>query len=292
MLEDIRNKPAIDHADITALNFVRSSTPYVFRRHFRQGLRSHIMEILDPFDVEIEQSGTEIDGVKWFPKASPRRMFRIFRARLRTLDNALHEIERVKIVERYLAPDLMARSTECIVDYRGPEGWDLMLCGFQEHVNGEIVDPWTILDAADLLPALYGMIRDRDKALTLSKDQWIQAVRQKGARFIENIKGMITQAGHVPDLAGAGNLIITGNADIRLVDINNISRIFFDPSIHLDEKGYPVGDKSIEALSLIEEKILGRPIDMQENMYKFFLAPERRSAVKEIVERFWRRNRN
>ncbi len=91
---------------------------------------------------------------------------------------------------------------------------------------------------------------------------------------------MISEAGHIPDLAGAGNLIITTSGGIRLVDINNISGVSLDPSIHLDEKGYPVCDKSIEALSLIEEKILGRQVDMEADIYKWFLDPERQKALK------------
>lgn len=287
MPEDIRTRPSIGHSDVTALNFVRSSTPYVFRRHFRQGLRSHIMEILDPSDVEIEQSGTVIDGVRWFPKATPRRMFRIFRARLKTLDNALFEIERVRIVERYLAPDFMARSSECIVDYRGPEGWDLMLCGYQEYIKGEIVDPWTVLDATELLPALYDTFFNNNRSLTPSRDEWIRTVRRKAARFIERIKKMITEAMHIPDLAGAGNLIITSTGGIRLVDINNISPVSFGPAIALDDRGYPVCDKSIEALSLIEKKILCRSADMDEKIYRQFLSLERRKAVKSKEASFW-----
>jgi len=289
MPEDIRNRSTISHADVTALNFVRSSAPYVFRRHFKQGLRSHIMEILDPSDVRVEQTGKMVGGVRCFPKATPRRMFRIFRARLKTLENALFEIGRVKIVEHYLAPDFMARSTECIVDYSGPESRDLMLCGFQEYVAGEILDPWAILGAADLLPALYETFRCQDSPLTLSKDQWIETVREKGSRFISKIKLMIGEARHIPDLAGAGNLIITASGGIRLVDINNISGVAFDPSIHLDEKGYPVCDKSIEALSLIEEKILGRPVDMKADIYKWFLDPNRQKALKAKEALFWKR---
>ncbi|WP_319407372.1 hypothetical protein [uncultured Desulfosarcina sp.] len=288
MPEDIRDRSSIGHADVTALNFVRSSTPYMFRRHFRQGLRSHIMEILNASDVEIEQSGKVIDGVRWFPKAPPRRMFRIFRARLETLENALFEIGRVKIVERYLAPDFMARSTECIVDYRGPQGRDLVLCGFQEYVRGEILDPWTILGTAELLPGLYETFRAQDGTLTLSETRWIKEVRKKGAGFIEKIKRMVTEAGHIPDLAGAGNLIITVAGGIRLVDINNISRVSPGSSIDLDEKGYPVCDKSIEALSLIEEKLLGRSVDMNEKLYQRFLDPQRRKGVMTQEKRFWK----
>ena len=286
--DDIRSQPAIDHADVTALNFVRSSPHYLLRRHFRQGLRSHIMEILNPADVEIEQSGTVVDGMRCFPKARPCRMFRIFRSRLRTLDKALAEIGRVKIVERYLAPDFMATSTECIVDYRGPDGWDLLLCGFQEYVQGEILDPWTLLDTAELLPALYDTLGHTGRPLPMSRDEWIGVIMQKGEGFIDSIKKMIYEAGHIPDLAGAGNLMVTAKGAICLVDINNISRIKFDSAINLDEKGYPVGDKSVEALFLIEKKILGRPIDMQEKIYGHFLVPKRRRAVRDKEKRFWK----
>lgn len=288
MPEDIRNRPSIDQADVIALNFVNSSTPYVLRKHFRQGLRSHIMEILDPRDVEVEQNGTVVDGVRWFPKARPLRMFRIFRSRLKTLDKALNEIGRVKLVERYLAPDFMATSVECIVDYQGPEGWDLMLCGFQEYVHGEILDPWTVLDSSDLLPTLFDQLHSAEIEAGMSGDQWVATVRQKGQRFIEQVKLMIVQAGHIPDLAGAGNLIITAGGDIRLVDINNISRVDLDASINLDEKGYPVCDKSIEALALIEEKVLGRRTAMQDELFKRFLDPDRWEAVKAKEALFWK----
>jgi len=247
------------------------------------------MEVLDPSDVNVEQNGKMIAGVRCFPKATPRRMFRIFRARLKTLENALFEIGRVKIVERYLAPDFMARSTECIVDYQRPEGRDLMLCGFQEYVAGQIVDPWTVLGATDLLPALYENFSCQGNPLSLSKGHWIETVRQKGYRFINQIKRMISEAGHIPDLAGAGNLIITVSGGIRLVDINNISGVSYTPSIDLDEKGYPVCDKSIEALSLIEEKILGGPLDMKEDVYQWFLHPDRRKALKAKEVSFWKR---
>jgi hypothetical protein len=184
----------------------------------------------------------------------------------------------------------MATSTECIVDYRRPDGWDLLLCGFQEYVEGEILDPWTLLDATDLLTALYDTLGHRGRALPLSRNEWIRTVRQNSGRFIERIKRMIDEAGHVPDLAGAGNLMATVHGHICLVDINNISRIRFDSAIDLDEKGYPVCDKSIEALSLIEEKIVGRTVDMNEPVYRLFLDPERRKAIERKERLFWDTN--
>lgn len=287
MFIDIRDRPSITHAEITMLNFISSSTPYLFRKHFRQGLRSHIMEILNYSDVAVERRGTVVDGVRRFPKAAPLMMLRIFRARLKTLAHALDEIERVKIVEHHLAPDFMARSTECIVDYLGPDGRDLMLCGFQEYVSGEVFDPWTILDSSDLLPSLYRSLGHKPDAPILPADRWIETIRQKGDDFITRVKRMVTQAGHIPDLAGAGNLIVTGKGEMRLVDINNISPVVFDSSVSLDEKGYPVGDKSIEALSLIEGKILGRPIDRDDPIYAHFLSPQRQKTVSEKEAVFW-----
>ena len=288
MSEDIRNKPAISHSDVIALNFVRTSSPYVFRKYFRQGLRSHIMEVLYPSDVANENTGTVIEGIRFFPQAVPLNIFRIFRTRFKTLGEAWVEVELVKMVSHYLAPDFMAHSTECIVEYHGPHGAELMLCGFQEYIDGEIIDPWTILDAATLLPTIYTAMREREVIVSLSKDEWVAGAREKGLRFIEKIKSMITHSGHIPDLAGVGNLIITASGEICLVDINNISPVCNDSKISLDEKGYPVCDKSVEALSLIEEKIVGRPIDMGEKFYKLFLSSQRKHMVEEKVELFWK----
>ena len=286
MPHDIRNRPTIDHADIIALNFVKSDPPYLFRRHFRQGLRSHIMEILHLSDVNRELHGTVIGGVKCFPKAAPCRMFRIFRTHLETLEKALAETARVKLVERYLADGYMARSTECIVDYKGPDGRDLVLCGFQEYVPGEVLDPWTILDSTDLLSVLYHAVSQRKDARPLPEEQWMKTIRQHGEEFVRRIKRMVTEAGHIPDLAGSGNLIVNDQGDIRLVDINNISPVAFDASIRLDEKGYPVGDKSVEALSLIEEKLFGRTVDRDDPVYRHFLEPQRLIRVSEKERQF------
>ncbi len=288
MPEDIRDKAAICHSDVIALNFVISSPPYVFRRHYRQGLRSHVMEVLHPADVATENSGTVIDGVRQFPRAVPANMFRIFRTRLATLEDAWTEIERVKIVSEYLAPDFVAHSTECIVEYHGSHGSEMMLCGFQEYVAGELIDPWTILDAATLLPVIYTKMREQGVTISLTRDEWVADARKKGSYFIDRCKRMIDHSGHIPDLAGIGNLIITSNGEVCLVDINNISKVCYDSTVPLDEKGYPVCDKSIEALSLIEEKIVGRPVDMKEKLYRLFLTSQRKRMVEEKVDLFSR----
>jgi hypothetical protein len=180
----------------------------------------------------------------------------------------------------------MAHSYECIVEYHGPHGSELMLCGFQEYIKGDIIDPWTILDAESLLPLIYKTMRDRGVIMPLPSDEWVADAREKGSQLIGRLKRMITHSGHIPDLAGVGNLIITPNGEICLVDINNISPVYSEATIPLDEKGYPVCDKSIEALSLIEKKIVGRPINMEEKLYKQFLNSERKTLVQEKVELF------
>lgn len=286
MTEDIRDTININHSVVTELNFISSSQPFVFRKHFRQGLRSHVLELLDPTDVTIELSGTIIDGIRKFPKAAPRYIFRIFRTRLNTLDEAWAEIERVNLVHHYLAPEFIAHSNECIVEYHGPHGSELMLCGLQDYITGEIIDPWTILSTATLLPSIYNTMREKRGTMVLTENEWIAEAHNKGLQLTDKIKTMITHSGHVPDLAGVGNLMMTTNGNLCLIDINNISQNSNDSSIPLDDKGYPVFDKSIEALSLIEEKIGGRPIDMNEKIYSLFLNSKRKKMVEEKVELF------
>jgi len=289
MLQDIRDKSSIRHDDVVGLNFIKTTSPYFFRRHFRQGLRSHIMEILKQADVVIENRGTVVDGVRWFPRAKPTRMLRIFRTRLASIENALAEIRRVKKVENYLGSDFIAASSEFLVDYHGPGGASIMLCGFQAYVEGEILDPWGLLEGERLLSSLYESLHRTTARADAHRNQWVNAARQKAAVFVRKIKRMIAEAGYIPDLAGAGNLVVPKTGEIRLVDINNISPVVFDGGIRLDDKGYPVCDKSVEALSLVEMKMLGRSIDLQDRIYQFFLDPDRKRQVQ-IKEGLFYRN--
>lgn len=289
MLYDIRDKSYIDHDDAIGLNFIKPSLPYVFRRHFRQGLRSHVLEVLKPSDLMLEKTGISVDGIRWFPKAKPYKIFRIFRARLKTLDNALKEIKRVKIVEKFLFPDYLARSNELIVDYMSPAGPDLMLCGLQEYVEGEIIDPWSILDQHLFVPFMHDYLCENGVIPAATKDIWVRETREKGALFVEKVKQMIAETCHVPDLAGVGNMIMVRSGAIKLVDINNICEVSSDSRIQLDDRGYPVCDKSIEALSMLELKVAGRTIDPNEPIYKLFLDPQRRKEVKRREDLFFER---
>ena len=291
MSMDIRDKAFISHADVIGLNFINDSGPYVFRRHYRQGLRSHVLEVLKRVDVEREKNGLEVHGVRWYPKAKPLKMFRIFKSRLATLELALREINRVKITERFLAPDFLATSSEFIVDYETPEGRDLLLCGFQEYEAGEIVDPWCILGRRTFVAAMYESMRGNFDGLEMTREDWMMTVRKRAAEFIQRIKAMIHQAGYIPDLAGIGNLVVIPTGEIKLVDINNISKVVFDSKIRLDDRGYPVCDKSIEALSLLDEKIVGHTLDRREEIYRTFLDPGRRKEVKGYEEIFYRKKR-
>ena len=291
MCEDIRDKPSIRHADVTGLNFIRSSGPHVFRRHFRQGLRSHIMEILHRADVVLEDQGTVVDGLRRYPTARPTYMLRIFRTRLPSLEDAMAEIARVNVVARHLGAQFAAASSEFVVDYHGPQGPCILLCGLQAYVSGEILDPWRLLGPARLLPELYDSLHGAAPQDCGHRASWLEAARRKADGFVRAVKTMIAEEHQIPDLAGAGNLVVTAAGEIKLVDINNISPVVFDEAIPLDDKGYPVSDKSIEALALIEEKLLGRPMDRDETLYGFFLDPARRRKVAAAEASFFGRQR-
>ncbi len=292
MVEDIRDKKFVTHEDVVALNFINSDSPYIFRRHHRQGLRSHVLEVLHRRDVDCEKTGIVIDGIRWYPKAEPTHVFRIFRTRLKTLECALGEIGRVKIVERFLAPNFLAQSNEFIADYHGPAGWEPLLCGFQSHVRGEIVDPWSLLDQRTYAHCLFDALQPALHDPAMTRARWTTRAGHKAAAFIDRVREMILQTGYVPDLAGIGNLVITTGGDIKLVDINNISRVCFDGEVPLDDRGYPVGDKSIEALYLLEEKLAGRAVSKEDPIYTAIFDPRRQIAVRAHETRFHREKKH
>jgi hypothetical protein len=268
MAADVRDKHRLSHQDVVALNFIRRPCPVLFRSHFRQGLRSHVMEVLTPEDVKREQGGIETDGVRKFPQARPLKMLRIFRSRFRTLTDALEEIRRLRIIETYLPPDLIARSEEFLVDYRPGAHKDVLLCGLQEYVAGNILDPWAL-----------GQCR-------IAADG---PVGRSAARFVGAVKRMVLEAGFIPDLAGVGNLMVTPAGEIKLVDINNISRLR-EPQICIDDQGYPACDKSIEALALLERHLLGsKPEELRQPPYQCLLDPDRSAEVKRLERKFMER---
>lgn len=267
------------------LNFIRSPGTYFYKKHYRTGLRSHIMEVIKREDWKKRQTGVARDGIKWFPKAKPVKMLRIFRTRFETLKEAEEELRRVKVIETFLAPNHLASSQEFLVSYRFNERWEFLLCGLQEFVDGEILDPWSYFDN-DHLAFLFSHISPRNNNTEMNLDQWIRTVREKVESFIGNLKEMIIETRHVPDLAGIGNLLLTPSGDIKLVDINNISNVSFGTTIQLDDRGYPVCDKSIEALYRLEQDFVDPSDYSESNIYKTFLDPQRMKEVNAIQEAF------
>ena len=58
-----------------------------------------------------------------------------------------------------------------------------------------------------------------------------------GQCFRGRVKKMILEVGHDPDLAGVGNLLLTPRAELKLVDITNVSKVSFERAISVDDKG-------------------------------------------------------
>ena len=286
MAEDIRDKPTLSPQDILGLNFIRVPGTYVYRRHYRAGLRSHIMEVLDPEDVARENKGIVIDGVRCFPRAKPLKMLRLFRTKFHSLQQAHEELERVKTIEAYLSPDHLARSNEFLVDYQRNGTYEILLCGLQEYVEGDILDPWRHLDEDHLafLWSRLGVAGDGVSGMDITP--WVEKVRSRTRAFVEKTKKMILEVRYIPDLAGVGNLLITPSGNLKIVDINNISSVYFDSEIRIDDRGYPVCDKSVEALFRIEQRLLGEKISGEDSLFEVFFEPVRMERVRAIEETF------
>jgi hypothetical protein len=283
MIKDIRDKSHISNEDVLSLNFIRKPGAYEFRKYHKQGLRSHIMEVLDPGDVLKQNKGEVVDGIRIFPWAKPLKILRIFRTKFWSTKEVFEEIKKLKIVEKYLPDDSYAKSDEFIVDYIWNNNRDFILCGLQEYVEGEVLNPWDPISKIQLAGLFTPM---EGHGFQMTSEQLIQKFYKKVEHFIACVKKMILKANYVPDFAGVENLLITPTGNIKLVDINNISKVFLEPEIRLDDKGYPVCDKSIEAISMLEKKLLGKPIDKTERFYKIFLDPQRMKAVGELEEKF------
>lgn len=286
LANDIRDKGTISHEDVLDLNFIRKPSPFYFRGHFREGLRSRIIQVLDPRDVRAETHGLMHQGIRRYPMAQPLHMLRIFRKPISSLRDITDEIVNYQIVQKHLPAAYYASSSEFLVDYQKPDNNEIVLCGLQEFVEGEALDPWN----PDILGSIRSYYRsraprDQTDPDTLT-DRKIGILQQHTKAFIHHLKNMARNARRLPDLAGVGNILYTASATIHLVDINNISNIPSGEAIPIDDKGYPACDKSIEALSLIEKGVLGHPVDMQEDLYRFFLSAERMQRVRDVEKVF------
>ena len=275
MTPDIRDKPTLSHDDIVALNFIRHPTKFFFRHHFREGLRSRLIQVLELPDVLIETRGIVQQGIYMFPMAQPVAMLRIFKNRFSSLRDIQKEIDNYKILQQGLAESHYAVSSEFLVDYIRGRDKSILLCGLQEYVHGESVDPW---HESPLLK-IESIVKGSHKAA-------LKTALESLASFVTCIKNIIMNTGCIPDLAGVGNMIMTPSGSVKLVDINNISRVSMKHRIPVDDKGYPVSDKSIQALFQIETQILGRPKDTADVLYSFFLDPHRMKEVRELEMSF------
>ena len=286
MITDIRDNSRIAHEDVLALNFIRKPGAYVFRKYHKQGLRSHIMEVLNPEDLIKQNKGEIVDGIRIFPWAKPLKILRIFRTKFFSTEEVFEEIKKLRIVEKYLPADSYAKSDEFIVDYIWNNNRDFILCGLQEYVEGEVLNPWDPISEHHLARLFAPMEGYGTNEFQMTSEQRIQKFYKKVEHFTVCVKKMILEANYVPDFAGVENLLITPTGNIKLVDINNISKVLLGPKISLDDKGYPVCDKSIEAISMLEKKLLGKSIDKTEKLYKIFLAPQRMKEVGALEEKF------
>jgi len=99
MQADIRNRKLISNKDIIELNFIRKQNNYVFRKYYKQGLRSHIMEVLHAGDVLKQNKGDTINGIRHYPIAKPFKTLRIFRTKFNSLSEIMKKIGKYKIIE-------------------------------------------------------------------------------------------------------------------------------------------------------------------------------------------------
>ncbi len=281
--EDILSGEYASPEDILGLNFIRNPNPCIFRRHHSRGLRSHITWLLDPEDVAKEGRGEIREGILTFPKAMPRKVLRIFKREFACLEDVLDETRRYKIMVSCLGPENIAQSTEFIVSCLTSTGEKIVLCGLQEYVQGNVLDPWGEMHLcrnSDLFTNMQ-IPADNDP----ESEIFFRKIRNSAARFIGRIKNMAADTGLIPDLAGIGNILLSTAGEFCLVDINNMSSVSFGPEICTDDKNFPVCDKSVEALSLMEEKLLGRQPDMSEKLYQVYLSPERKARAMEIIRK-------
>ncbi len=281
--KDIRDQAHLDGREVKNLNFIKDSEDIIFRKYYRSGLRSHIFEVLAAKDVLKETQGEIMDGIQMFPRARPRKMFRILRNRFKNKEAVFLEVKKYNTLLKFLGPDLIATSEEFMVDYTGTGTSQIVLCGLQEYVEGQILDPWRLF-GEDYLMELFKSMAPED----IQRQALVAKARNNIATFVKKIQQMITNAGYIPDLAGIGNLIITPNGDLKLVDINNIVEIKPGNTILLDDKGYPSCDVSVQVLAILEHDILKKEISMDDPLYGIFLSSERKKKISTIEKEFYK----
>lgn len=284
---DIRDQAYLAGEDVLKLNFINDKGLFVFRKYYRSGLRSHIFEVLAKEDILKETQGEIVDGIRLFPRAKPQKMFRVLRGRFKNKEEIFPEIEKYHILLNFLGTAFIAESEEFIVDYTGTGTSQIVLCGLQEYVDGEILDPWRLFNKDCILDLFRPHIQENSHLQIL-----VKKAKDNIAQFVKKIRRMIDITGYIPDLAGIGNLILTLNGGFKLVDINNIVKVKLDDTILIDDKGYPSCDISIDVLSILEKTILQKDISMDDPLYRLFLSPKRKRKVKALEKQFYKHLKN
>ena len=134
-IQDIRDQAYLTESEVLKLNFINDSSHYIFRKYYRSGLRSHILEILAAEDVLKEIHGEITEGIRMFPRAKPKKMLRILRNRFKNKEAVFQEIKKYQLLLKFLGPAFIAESEEFIVDYTGTEKSQIVLCGLQEYIE-------------------------------------------------------------------------------------------------------------------------------------------------------------
>lgn len=280
---DIRDRKNPGADEIFALNFINISSPFRFRKYYRSGLRSHIFEVLLSEDLDKEINGIIEDGIRIYPRARPIKMFRIFRNYFKKIEDIFTEIKKYNLLLDVLGQDYIAISEEFIVDYTQTSKSSILLCGLQEYINGEILDPWKAFNIEHLKHLPFSCRQNIDS------DKFSTTVRKNLNRFTYRIREMISSYNYIPDLAGVGNLIVTPDGGLKLVDINNIVPVRFEKTVPLDDRGYPACDVSIQVLFMLETNLLNKNMDPGDPLAEFFLAKERKERVNRLERNFYKR---
>ncbi len=256
---DIRDKQRLEHEDIIGLNFISDNAPYIFEFHYEQGLRSHIIRLLDPQDCRARDKGIEKDGIKTYPRPTPNYILRIYKSSIDP-EEAIGEIKKLNEIKKYMM-ESVAHSDEFVVSYKKEEHYEPIFCGFQEYIEGEVVDPWFCI------PKTYG-----------------ESFPKKTNKFINRVKDTIKNTGYIPDLAGIGNIIYNKDRGLVLTDINNINVVDYSDEIFLDNKGFPIIDTSVEALYNLETVVNGSA--QPEKLYEHYLEENRKTKCMSIRKKW------
>lgn len=276
---DIRDIKHATPEEITDLNFLHLTDQYVLRRHNYQGLRSHVFQILKTDDVRKANEGVIKEGIKKYPQATPLNILRIMRKKFKSLDDVLAEIRKYKLIEKYFDADSYAKSQEIVVDYNHGGKNKVMLIGIQDYVEGFRLNPWSTIIGLHIVDFLkISGIKNIDET--------VSQIRKNVADFVQLLKDFILKTRHIPDLAGIGNIMLKRDGTIVLVDINNISEVSFSDHIYVDDFGYPIVDRSIEAIFCLDKFSMPDEYDRNCFLYQEFLSNRRCKKVDAIEKDF------